>query len=187
VISIPEQKAAMLQPGPLSDERRARLLDVMGQFYGMFVADVAKGRGVTAARVKADFGGGDILTALEAKAAGMIDRIETFDATLSRLGTKRGAMVSVRATSDVVPVEAMVDPVVLAAVVPQSEPKADMIEPENGECPDGYELGEDDRCHLMPAEDAKAEAAPATVEARARQARADADLTSSTLALVRST
>ena len=174
VISIPAKKATLMQPGPLSDERRARLMDVMGQFYTMFVTDVAKGRGVQVARVKADYGVGDVLTAIEAKAAGMIDRIETFDATLSRLGTKRGAMVSVRAAADAVELQAnLADGQValeaaehaIMAIAPQSEPQAEMVDPEDGECPDGYEMGEDDKCHLMPEEDAKA-----TADATAQQA-----------------
>jgi len=103
VISVPPKKAATMQPGPLSDERRARLLDVMAQFYAKFVGDVAKGRGISVAKVKSDFGGGDVLTAAEAKEAGMVDRIEPFDATLARLGGKRGVAVSVRAEAGETP------------------------------------------------------------------------------------
>src|SRR3990172_2763117 len=92
-----------MQPGPLSDERRARLLDIMAQFYAKFVGDVAKGRGISVAKVKSDFGGGDVLPAAEAKEAGMVDRIEPFDATLARLGGKRGVAVSVRAEAGETP------------------------------------------------------------------------------------
>ncbi len=70
---------------PLSDETRARVQEKVDEAYGLFVKDVATGRGVTPAVVRSDYGEGRMLTAKEAKAAGMIDRIGTMDETLSRL------------------------------------------------------------------------------------------------------
>jgi ClpP class serine protease len=46
---------------------------------------VASGRGVSSDEVRSGFGQGRILTAPAALAAGMVDRIDTFDATVDRL------------------------------------------------------------------------------------------------------
>lgn len=70
--------------GPLEDEARGEMQRLVDEFYGMFVADVAKGRGVSAAAVRADYGEGRVLTARRALAAGMVDRIDTLDATVAR-------------------------------------------------------------------------------------------------------
>lgn len=70
---------------PLSDEARANIQSYVDDFHGMFVADVARGRGVSKSRVRSDFGQGRTMLAAEAKAAGLVDRIATLDETLSRL------------------------------------------------------------------------------------------------------
>ena len=70
---------------PLSDTARARLTALVNATYERFVADVAEGRGVSAAAVKSGYGEGTVLNADEALAAGLIDRIETFDDTVARL------------------------------------------------------------------------------------------------------
>jgi len=51
----------------------------------MFVNDVAKGRGTSVESTLADFGQGRTLLAAKAKAAGMVDRIDTLEATVRRL------------------------------------------------------------------------------------------------------
>ena len=70
---------------PLSDTARARLQKQVDRAYERFVGDIAAGRKVSAAKVRSDFGQGASVTADEALAAGMIDRIETIDETLDRL------------------------------------------------------------------------------------------------------
>ena len=55
------------------------------------------------------------------------------------------------------------------------------MEPEDGECPDGYELQDDGMCHLMPMEDAQAE--HADTGATAEQVAADRDALAVALAL----
>jgi capsid assembly protease len=70
---------------PLSDEAQAHLQSLIDDAYGLFVSDVAKGRGVTPATVRSDYGQGRVLTAQDAKAAGMINRIATADETIKRL------------------------------------------------------------------------------------------------------
>lgn len=70
---------------PLSDEARAHMQSMVDDYYGMFLSDVAKGRNVPVSTVRTGYGEGRMLLAKDAKAAGMVDRIDTFDGTLGRL------------------------------------------------------------------------------------------------------
>ncbi len=70
---------------PLTDEARAHIQSLVDDAYALFVGDVAQGRGVSAADVKANYGEGRLLTAKDAKAAGMIDRVAGIDDTIRRL------------------------------------------------------------------------------------------------------
>lgn len=75
---------------PLGEEARAYLQEQVDEFYGMFVGAVAKGRGVGVKEVRDGFGEGRVVTAAAARRLGMVDRVETFDATIARLsGAKR--------------------------------------------------------------------------------------------------
>lgn len=70
---------------PLTEETRARFLDEMEIPYAAFLKDVAAGRGVPVASVRAGFGEGRAVQADEALSLGMIDRIATLDETLTRV------------------------------------------------------------------------------------------------------
>lgn len=70
---------------PLSDEARATIQENVDAYYGMFVGDVARGRGTDVGFVEAHFGQGKMLMAAEAVRAGMADRVGTLDETLGRL------------------------------------------------------------------------------------------------------
>lgn len=83
---------------PLGDDARAALQERIDAFYGMFVADVAAGRGVSDEAVRAGFGEGRMLTAGAALAEGMVDRVEPFSAALERLARGPAARAS-RATA----------------------------------------------------------------------------------------
>jgi signal peptide peptidase SppA len=76
---------------PLSDEAKAVIQARVDDAYGTFVKAVAKGRGVSAADVKAGYGEGRALGAKDALAAGMIDRIGTLDDTLRRMSGAKGS------------------------------------------------------------------------------------------------
>lgn len=76
---------------PLSDEARAALQAKVDGYYDMFVKAVARGRGVPPAAVRDKFGGGRMLLAKDALAAGMVDRVETMDAVLERLVRRAAA------------------------------------------------------------------------------------------------
>jgi len=81
---------------PLSDTARARLKALVSEPYERFVADVARGRGVTADAVRSGFGEGATLTAAEALAAGLVDRVETLEATLARVAVQSSSPVPSR-------------------------------------------------------------------------------------------
>jgi signal peptide peptidase SppA len=70
----------------LSDEAREEMQKKVDAYHAMFVADVAAGRGTSAKRVEADFGQGRMVMAADAVAAGMVDRVETREQLLERLG-----------------------------------------------------------------------------------------------------
>jgi len=84
IISAGKHKAEGSPFEPLSDETRAHYQERVDESYRDFVADVAAGRGVSPKMVEADYGQGRVLSSERALAAGMIDRIATFDETLAR-------------------------------------------------------------------------------------------------------
>jgi signal peptide peptidase SppA len=83
---------------PLSDKAAAEMQQMVDDFSGQFHAHLAKARGVSVATVKADFGQGGGMTAARAKAAGLVDRVDTFDATVKRMAAgkikARGAVAT---------------------------------------------------------------------------------------------
>ncbi len=76
---------------PLSDTAKANYQEIVDACHNMFVADVAAGRGTDDATVRNGYGQGHMLTPDAALAEGMVDRIETFEQTVSRLVTGRSA------------------------------------------------------------------------------------------------
>lgn len=82
---------------PLSDEARAAIQAEVDFYHKMFVAAVAKGRGVPATKVEKDFGQGRMVLAQEAVARGMADRIGTIDQVLKRLGAAEGTNAALAA------------------------------------------------------------------------------------------
>lgn len=82
---------------PLSDAARADLQAKVDAYNDMFVADLAAGRGVSPERVAATFGDGAVFLAADALKRGMIDAVQTFDATLSELAALASAPARVAA------------------------------------------------------------------------------------------
>ncbi len=97
--------------GPLTDEARAYLQWNIDRYMGMFVRDLARGRGVSEKLVEAGFGGGRMLSPADATRVGMADGVATFEqairraADLSRQRRDGGGHAA----------RAMVDPAELAA------------------------------------------------------------------------
>jgi signal peptide peptidase SppA len=86
---------------PLSDDAKAAMQAKVDTYYDAFVGTVARNRGVTAKVVKSTFGQGRMMTASDAKAAGMVDRIDTLDGVLSRLGVSTASAAQTRMSHDV--------------------------------------------------------------------------------------
>lgn len=74
---------------PLTEEARAHMQTRVNEYYDAFLKAVAKGRDVSVAKVKADFGKGRVVGSAQAKEAGMVDRIETLDDTVRRMAGKK--------------------------------------------------------------------------------------------------
>jgi len=83
--------------GPLSPEARAVKQATVDAAYAQFTADVARGLGVAPKDVRNGYGEGRVLSAKDAKAAGLIDRIATMDETLGRLVGRQAATGGMRA------------------------------------------------------------------------------------------
>lgn len=77
--------------GPLSEEATAALQQQVDDVYAMFTNAVAKHRGVSASDVRNGFGEGRALLAERAKDAGLVDRIDTIEETIARMGSPRRA------------------------------------------------------------------------------------------------
>jgi signal peptide peptidase SppA len=74
---------------PLSEDAAEHIQAAVNDFHQMFVADVAKGRGVKAPDVRSNFGEGRMVLAKKAVAAGMADRVATLDDVLRKLAGGR--------------------------------------------------------------------------------------------------
>lgn len=85
VISAGKFKAEAVPGMPLTDEAQAAMQERVEEVYDALVRDVARGRGVTPAAVKAGYGEGRALGAKKAKEAGLIDRIGTLEEVIGKL------------------------------------------------------------------------------------------------------
>lgn len=94
---------------PLSDTARARTTAIVDAAYSRFVGDVAKGRGRTVDAITSGYGQGAVLTADEALALGMVDRIATLDDTIARLQSTSGSTLTSRASTVDTPQDPLLD------------------------------------------------------------------------------
>jgi signal peptide peptidase SppA len=85
IVSAGEHKVEGNEFEPLTDEARQAIQERVDAVYEQFVADVARGRNTTSAKVKADYGKGRMLLANDALAAGMVDAIDTLDGAIRRV------------------------------------------------------------------------------------------------------
>jgi ClpP class serine protease len=109
VADISPRKAEFNSYGPLTAEAADELQRVCNELGAQFVDAMAKGAGVTAHRVRQDFGQGRMMSSTAAKGVGMIDRIATIEGTLRRMlgrGGSRSSASASRAALDVVPMYA---------------------------------------------------------------------------------
>lgn len=105
VFAAGKYKGEGVDGGPLSEDARAHVGALIESFYGRFVGDVAKGRGVSPADVRKGYGEGRAVNADDALACGLVDRIATFADTLARAsqptsnGGVRGTLESPSSTT----------------------------------------------------------------------------------------
>ena len=100
--------------GPLTGEARAHAQDRVDEYMGMFLRDLAKGRGVSEKHVEGSFGGGRMLGAAEAVAVRMADHVGTFDQAVKRAAQLAATGGAGRPRAEVVPiVPVAVEPVEL--------------------------------------------------------------------------
>jgi signal peptide peptidase SppA len=70
---------------PLTSEAKAQLQSLVDDYYGMFVSDVAKGRGVSGDAVRNGFGEGRVVSAADSVKLGMSDGIGSLEGTVNAL------------------------------------------------------------------------------------------------------
>jgi ClpP class serine protease len=87
-IEIVSSNAPAKRPDVTTEEGIAPLQSLVDAMEAVFIADVAKGRGVSVATVKAEFGAGGMQSGQQAKASGMADRVEFRADAIARLSSK---------------------------------------------------------------------------------------------------
>jgi signal peptide peptidase SppA len=85
---------------PLGEEARQHLQEQVDAYHDKFVRAVARGRGVSLTKVREDFGGGRMVLADNALAAGMADRTGTLQETIDRLTTRQARAAGARAETE---------------------------------------------------------------------------------------
>ena len=73
--------------GPLDAEAKAELQSKCDSYHALFVAAIARGRGTTEGVVNKTYGQGRMLTATQARTAGMVDKVQTFSQLLKDMGS----------------------------------------------------------------------------------------------------
>lgn len=135
---------------PLSDEARAHLQASVNEVHKDFLASVAKARGTTAAAVRESYGEGKVYSAKQSIKLGVADRIAPLDQVLVKLNGSRSS-AGKRADDGwwkAALAELPTEPIVVdtAAAKQSDEP----VEPDaDGNCPEGYEKGDDGQCYLV--------------------------------------
>lgn len=91
-LEIASSNAPNKRPDLATEEGRAEIRQMLDGIEAIFIQNVACGRNVSEAVVRSEFGAGGTKTGKEAKAAGMIDRIEAdgLDGAIRRLSARTG-------------------------------------------------------------------------------------------------
>ena len=79
---------------PLEDEARSEMQKHVDKYYGMFVDDVARNRGVKRSVVESDFGQGRMFLSSDAIKVGLADRIGTLEQVVADLHRPTGNRTS---------------------------------------------------------------------------------------------
>jgi ClpP class serine protease len=84
-IEIVSSSAPNKRVDPQTEDGEAEIRSLLDSIETQFIADVARGRKTTAAKVKSDFGAGGVRVGAAAVAAGMADRVQTYERSYSQL------------------------------------------------------------------------------------------------------
>lgn len=84
-IDIVSSNAPNKRPDATSEDGRAEIVSTLDAIEKQFVADVAKGRKTTAAKVLADFGQGGVKVGADGVAVGMADKVQSYEMTLNAM------------------------------------------------------------------------------------------------------
>jgi len=85
---------------PLSDSAREAFQAQVDTYYGMFVSDVAVGRGTSDSAVRSDYGEGRMFLAQQAEAQGMVDEVASIEQVLAGMSSSPVPAGSARARVD---------------------------------------------------------------------------------------
>jgi signal peptide peptidase SppA len=91
IMRSPANKARFSGVEPLDDSMREVMQTRNAAAYGLFLDAMAKNRNVTAKQAEKRFGNGEMLSAAEAKAEGLIDRVATFSEVIAGVTKKRSS------------------------------------------------------------------------------------------------
>jgi len=84
-ITAGQYKRVASQYAPLSEAGRANIQDTVDYLYSIFVADVAKARGVSEEQVLQDMADGRVFIGQQAIDAGLVDGVSTLDGAIARV------------------------------------------------------------------------------------------------------
>jgi len=82
-IEIVSSNAPNKRPDPESEDGRAEIVAMLDAIEAQFIADVARGRKVTVAKVKSDFRQGGVAVGAAAVTLGMADKVQSYEATVN--------------------------------------------------------------------------------------------------------
>lgn len=99
-VTAGQYKAEGASEVPLSEEARAEMQRIVDAYYAQFVAGVAKGRGVSAAKVEEKFGQGRMRLADEAVSSRMADRVATLEQVVGEVNAARTARARRKVAAD---------------------------------------------------------------------------------------
>jgi signal peptide peptidase SppA len=85
VLRTPDKKARFSGVEPMTDAMRETMQARIDEAYQSFLGAMAENRGVTVSHVESRFGGGEVMGAKDAVAAGLIDGIASLDDTVGQL------------------------------------------------------------------------------------------------------
>lgn len=88
-----EFKVEVNPNAPMSADATAYQQQQIDEIYRTFVADVARGRKVTTAKVRSDFGKGRMMDAAAAVRAGLADGVDTLEGVISHAGGRRSRLL----------------------------------------------------------------------------------------------